>query len=869
MATSTAVRLPTDVRPLKYSITLKPNLEEFTFSGEETIEVQVATPTSRILVNASELQVSSAQVTLGDGTVLAAVDIALDEASETAAFTFEGEIPQGDASLDVHFTGILNDQLRGFYRSHYTDTGGGQRPLATTQFEATDARRAFPCWDEPSIKATFQVTLVVPSNMVAISNMTVERESPVEGGAKAVSFAESPRMSTYLLAFIVGDMASVEATAPGGTLIRVWTTRGKEQQGQFALENAVRLLEYFNDYFGIPYPLKKLDHIAIPDFAAGAMENWGAITYRETALLYDPENSAANTRQRILEVVAHEMAHMWFGDLVTMEWWDDLWLNESFASWMGDKAVDHLYPEWQMWTQFVLHDTTAGLSLDGLRNSHPIEVEVKDPAEIRELFDAISYSKGAATLRMLEEFLGAETFRRGLHAYLSGHQYGNTRTEDLWSALEEASGQPVTAIMNTWVKQMGYPLLQVETRRSNGELQLDLSQRRFLYDALLGKTEEDQSLWQVPVGITRQGSPDQTSLLVSQRQATVSLNPSGATSAEGWVKVNAGQTGFYRVSYSPEEWARLQVAVEGMQLPATDRLGLQNDAYALVRAGLLPATTFLSLAEAYKQDDDASVWGDLAINLRSLERLLFDEPYLDEFRGFAGGLFRQVVQRVGWNARPGEGHLDSLLRSTVLGQIGHYGDPEVLEAARTRFGRYQEDPASLHPDLRSVVFGLAAQQGDSSTYETLWGLEKKATLHEEKMRFLMALSSFRQEGLIQETLNRSLSIDDVRSQDAVPVVTVVASGQAGRDLAWEFVKENWEEFDRRYGRGGFAIARLVGSTGAFTTLERAQEVEKFFHDHPVPSAQRTVHQSLERIRLNAKWLEVNRQGLAAWFASRR
>ena len=867
MASPTALRLPTNVRPLRYALTLIPNLDDFTFTGEETVDLQVVEPTTRITVNAAELQISRGELTTEDGKTVSAQDIAVDEASETVIFSFNQEIPPGAVALNIRFSGVLNDQLRGFYRSQYTASDGQQRSLATTQFEATDARRAFPCWDEPAVKATFKVTLVVPTDMTAISNTQVESENPLGGGTKAVEFAETPRMSTYLLAFIVGDFASVEATAPNGTLVRVWATRGNEEKGRFALENGVRLLSFFNDYFGIPYPLAKLDHIAVPDFAAGAMENWGAITYRETALLYDPENSSANTRQRIMEVVAHEMAHMWFGDLVTMEWWNDLWLNESFASWMGDKAVDHLYPEWHMWTQFVSQDTHAGLSLDGLRNSHPIEVEVTDPAQIRELFDAISYSKGGATLRMLEEFLGADTFRQGLHAYLSAHQYANARTQDLWAALEEASGQPVTTIMNTWVRQTGYPLIQVDTRRDGARVHVDLSQRRFLYEHLLEHGEEDRTLWQVPVGIARAGDAREVSVLMAEQGAEVTLGGESPPDTNDWVKVNTGQTGFYRVNYPAEEWARLRDAVEGLQLPATDRLGLQNDAYALMRAGFAPATLFLSLAEAYKGEDNSTVWSDLSANLRGLENLLVNEPYLPKFQSFARGLFQGIVQRVGWDARPGEGHLDSILRGTVLGQMGAYDDPQVLEEAVGRFQRFLEAPASLHPDLRGVVFALAAQGGDRAIYDGLWDLERKADLHEERVRLLGALTRFRDRGLLQETLDRSLS-NEVRSQDTVMVLVSVAGNRHGRDLAWSFIKANWSELDRRYGRGGFAIMRLVGITGAFSTPDMAWDVEEFFKSNPTPSAQRTIQQSLERIRLNVKWLERNRQELAEWFADR-
>ena len=867
MATPSPFRLPSDARPTRYSLTLTVDLEGFSFKGEEIIDIEVAAPTTQITINAAELQIAGAQIVPTGGVTQSATSIDLDETHETVSFSFGDTIPRGDAKLSIQFSGTLNDQLRGFYRSQYADGQGQQRLIATTQFEATDARRAFPCWDEPDIKAIFDVTLIVPADLAAISNTNVEGETPLPSGMKAVRFAQTPKMSTYLLAFIVGDFASVESTAANGTVVRVWATRGSEEQGRFALETSVGLLAYLNDYFGIVYPLSKLDHIAIPDFASGAMENWGAITYRETALLYDPANSAANTRQRIAEVVAHEMAHMWFGDLVTMEWWDDLWLNESFASWMGTKAVDHLFRDWHMWTQFIYEDTNVGLNLDGLRASHPIEAKVRNPAEIRELFDAISYRKGAAILHMLEEMLGAETFRDGLRAYLAAHQYANARTEHLWAALEAASARPVTAIMDSWVKQTGYPLLQVEAERGDSEVRLNLSQRRFLYDHLLSEDDEDQTTWQVPISVITARSAETAAQLMDGPRASVSLRNDPPSHPLDWIKVNAGETGFFRVNYSPAEWDRLGSAVKTLELPAADRLGLQNDAFALMRAGFIPAIIYLSLIEAYTDEDDVSVWSDLSGNLRSLEALLLDAPFLSRFNAFARSLFSGIIQRVGWDARPGELHLDSLLRSTVLGQAGSYGDRDILVEAEKRFARLTGDFGSLHPDIRGTVYNLAAEQGDRSTYDRLWDLEKRANLHEERMRLLGALTRFRQPELIQETLERSLS-PEVRSQDTPMVVVSAAANRHGRDLTWQWAKDNWAELDRRYARGGFAIMRLVAITGNFATLKRAQEVEEFFEAHPVPAAKRTVWQSLERIRLNVKWIETNQTQLASWFADR-
>ena len=861
MPTTDAVVLPINVRPRHYRITLQPDLDKFTFDGLELIDVEIAETTSEIVLNADEMQVHTATL-VKDGSSQRATAITPDGERETVTLSFANPIAPGAAQLDLRFTGALNDKLRGFYRSQYVNPEGEVSYLATTQFEATDARRAFPCWDEPSCKATFQLTLNIPTQMVAVSNTPIIDQAGLDAGYKSIMFARTPVMSTYLMAFVIGDLTYIEQEAVNNTRVGVWTTRGKEEQGRFALETSARMLSFFNDYFGIPYPLEKLDHIAIPDFAAGAMENWGCITYRETALLVDPDNSSAGTRQRVAEVVAHEMAHMWFGDLVTMEWWDDLWLNESFASWMGTKAVDWAFPEWQMWTQFVNMDTNRALSLDGLKNSHPIEQEVKDPSEISQLFDAISYSKGASVIRMLEQFLTPEVFQQGLHQYLNANQYANARTEHLWAALEEASQQPVTAIMGTWTGQMGYPVLRVEAHESGDHLELALSQERFVYDNLMGESEPEQMVWQVPVGVVQSGNGEGQILVMDSPQARLRLDrPAGA---DGWFKVNPLQTGFFRVNYTEADWQRLIPAISALTLPATDRLGIQNDAYALSKAGLLPVTQFLALAEAYKNEDDASVWSDLASNLRDIELLVADEPYHENFRSFARNLFGPAARRIGWEARDGEGHLDALLRSTVLSQAGSYGDPEFLSQARERFDTYVKDASSLHPDLRGLVFSLAAQGGDEETNSRLWELEKKADLQEEKIRLLLALGRFTQPELLQETLRRALT-DDVRSQDTIMVITAVAANLRGRQPAWQFVKDNWAEFDRRYGDGGFGLMRLVSICSNFVDADKLAEVETFFQEHPAPAAERTIRQALERVRLNVRWLELNRAELAGRF----
>ena len=864
MPASDAVVLPETARPSKYRIKLQPDLKNFTFDGEQSVDLLILEATSTIVLNSIDLEISNTTLH-ANGTTLTSKSVTIDKDAETATLDFGETIQPGDARLEMVFTGELNDKLMGFYRSEYTSQDGETRYLATTQFEPTDARRAFPCWDEPAKKATFEVTLVFSDEYQAVSNTPVVEEAVPGPGLKSVRFAETPIMSTYLLVFIVGNLTSIEERAAGGTTVGVWTTPGKEDQASFALDTSVKLLSYFNEYFGIPYPLPKLDHIAIPDFAAGAMENWGAVTYRETALLVDPDNSSAGTRQRVAEVIAHEMAHMWFGDLVTMEWWDDLWLNESFASWMGNKAVDWLFPEWEMWTQFVNMDTNRALSLDGLKNSHPIEQAVKNPAEVSQLFDAISYSKGASVIRMLENFLGEESFRKGLNRYLSSHMYDNARTEDLWSALETESGQPVTAIMDSWVKQMGYPVLQVESDRTGGQTTLSVTQERFVYDRFLGDGEpdsdSDNEVWRVPVSAS-QGSEESAVTVMDGRQTQIDVPGSG----DGWVKLNPLQTGFFRVNYSTEDWQRLVPAIESLELHATDRLGVQNDAYALSRAGLLPVTQFLSLAQAYKNEGDASVWSDLASNLRDIEQLISDEAIHPAYQGFAREIFGPAARNIGWEPKSGEGHLDALLRSTVLSQAGSYHDPDVTAQASERFQKYLQDRETLAPDLRGVVFALAAQSGGKDVYDQIWGLEGETDLAEEKIRLLMSLTRFQRPELLNSTLADSLSAK-VRSQDSITLVAGVAANPKGRDLAWEFVKDNWAEFDRRYGGGGFGLMRLVSICSHFNSQEKADEVDSFFAEHPAPAAERTIRQALERVRLNIKWLEQNRQELTDWFAT--
>ena len=855
MSAKERVLLPADVCPKRYQLTLRPDLRNLSFSGAETVEVEVRTATDRIVLHAAELEIRSA-VLEQDGVSMAPERIELNEGDETVSVLLGRPLKPGSARLSFDFAGQLNDKLRGFYRAVYS-VGGEQRVMAVTQFEPTSARRAFPCWDEPALKAVFDVTLVVPRDRLAISNMPPESTGEGPDGLKTVRFAPTPVMSTYLLAFIVGEFDWVEEQTQEGVPIRVYTPVGQREQGRFALAAACRTLSFFEQYFAIPYPLPKLDMIALPDFEAGAMENFGAVTYRETMILVDPEESSAATRQTVAIVVAHEIAHMWFGDVTSPSWWRDLWLNEGFASWAGNMAVHDLFPDWDMWTQFVAGDFSSGLGLDALENSHPVEVEVYDARQINEIFDAISYSKGASVIRMLAAFLGRETFRRGLQRYLKRHEFANATTEDLWHALEEESGQPVKQMMDTWTKQTGYPLVSVDMEQD----ELKLRQTRFS----LNRTPDREAArrWSIPLGIRAEGAEDAYHVLEGD-SATVPVSGTRG----GWVKLNPDQTGFFRTNYSAALWERLEAAVATGELSATDRLGLESDAFAMARAGYIETPRALALASAYRQETDYTVWSDLSKNLGICDSLLCGQPAHEAFRTYAAQLHYPAFERLGWVSRRGEDHLTTLLRAKLIEALVRYGHPSVVAEALRRFDRDARGASMIEPDLRSAVYAAVVAHRGVDGYEAVLDIYRKASLHEEKVRALRVLGASSEPSLVLRALDFALS-DEVRGQDTPLAVTGVSTNPLGREAAWDFLRDNWDELDARYGEG-FIIARIVADTTAnFHTLDRAEEVETFFALHPAPSADRAVRQSVERIRVNARWLLRDGKSIEGWLEAFR
>ncbi|XP_015084853.1 aminopeptidase M1 [Solanum pennellii] len=843
-------RLPKFAVPKRYDLKLKPDLVTCKFAGAVDISLDVVSPTKFIVFNAAELSVDPKTVHFkSSNKVFEALEVGLIEEDEIMVVEFGESLPVGFGVLSLAFEGTLNDRMKGFYRSTY-EHNGEKRNMAVTQFEPADARRCFPCWDEPACKATFKITLEVPSELVALSNMPVEEEK-VTGNLKTVHYQESPIMSTYLVAIVVGLFDYVEDQTSDGIPVRVYCQVGKANQGNFALHVAVKTLPLFKEYFGAPYSLPKLDMIAIPDFAAGAMENYGLVTYRETALLYDDKHSAAANKQRVATVVAHELAHQWFGNLVTMEWWTHLWLNEGFATWVSYLATDSLFPEWKIWTQF-LEEATEGLRLDGLAESHPIEVDINHAGEIDEIFDAISYRKGASVIRMLQSYLGPESFQRALASYIKKYACSNAKTEDLWSVLQEESGEPVNKLMNSWTKQQGYPVVSVKIN----DQKLECEQTQFL---LSGSHGDGQ--WIVPLTLCCGSYEARKSFLMQEKSEALDVKDLlGSSSSKGnpWIKVNVEQTGFYRVKYDDELSARLRYAIERKVLSTNDKYGILDDSYALSMACHQSLSSLLALMASFREELDYTVLSNLISISYKVARIVAEAvPDLqNHIKLFFINLFQFSAERLGWDPKEGESHLDAMLRGELLNALASFGHDETINEAVRRFHIFLDDrnTAVLPPDLRKAVYVAVMQRvnkSDRSGFESLLRIYRETDLSQEKTRILGALASCRDPEIILEVLN-FLLCSEVRSQDCVFGLAVSFEG---RETAWNWLKEKWDHIHKTFG-SGFLLTRFISATvSPFSSYEKAKEVEEFFASRTKPYIARTLKQSIERVHINANWVQ--------------
>jgi puromycin-sensitive aminopeptidase len=826
-------RLPRTVVPSRYDLTLEPDLDAGTFDGTVEVRLEVREPVTEIVLNANELRLDEAALVADDGRTVEVSKILTDDDAERATVDLAETAEPGRWTLRISFRGELNPRLTGFYRSTYRDEGGKTQVIGTTHFEATDARRAFPCWDEPDLKAVFAMTMVVKDGLAAVSNgPEVERESLGHGRVR-IRYADTMKMSTYLAAWVVGRLELSEPADARGVPVRIVHVPGKEHLTAFASEVSVHSLNWFADYYGIPYPEAKLDNVALPDFAQGAMENVGCVTYREQVLLIDPARSTQEEQLGVAETVAHELAHMWFGDLVTMRWWNGIWLNEAFATFMSMLAVDDLRPDWEIWNTFT-RDRTNAFEIDALETTRPIEYEVRSPDDASGMFDTLTYVKGGAVLRMLEQWLGADRFRDGIRRYLGKHAYGNTETHDLWDALEEETGEPVRRIMDAWIFQPGYPAISVSLEGGR----VRFSQRRFI-----PSRDDGETTWPVPL-MVRQVSGD------DERVDRILIEADGIElelfAPDAVVVANADSASFVRVWYDDE--LRSRVVARAMDvLSPIERYSLVDDAWAAVVAGKASAGAFLDLVQRFPDETDLRVWQAILGGLGWLDRFVEGEPR-ERLRAFVRDLVRPALARLGWDASEDESDLTRALRGQLVQSLAVLGaDPETLARCRELELEGEGDPQLLQAAVEAV-----AAEGTAEDLDRYWQRYRSATTPQEEERYLFATSRFPGEPEVERILASAMS-DEVRTQDAPYLLARSTTNRHQGPRVWRFIADRWAEMQDR-----FASSNIIGLASGIRYLtdpEVVDEVEAFFREHDIPQNHLMLQQGLERMRVAAKLRE--------------
>jgi aminopeptidase N len=850
--TGQRVQLPLTIMPVRYELTVKPDTEKLTFDGSVRVEIEVLTPTNEIVLNAADLEFD--KVVLDDQSAEAPT-VTLDANLQTATFSFSQPIATGHHHVAIDYRGKIYERPQGLFAISYDTDHGRQRMLAT-QFEAADARRFLPSWDEPARKAIFAVSVITPANQSAVSNMPVMAVQDLPGGSKRVRFHETPTMSSYLLFLGIGDFERRE-TDVGGTTIGVVTKRGDAEKARFALDSAAGLLRYFNDYFGVLYPLPKLDLIAVPGGGGfSAMENWGAIMFFEHALLIDPDLSTESDRQRVFIVVAHEMAHQWFGNLVTMEWWDDLWLNEGFASWMETKVTDHFHPEWRMWLQSEAARQRA-MRQDARKTTHPIVQPVLNVEQAGQAFDSITYSKGQAVIRMLEGYVGEAAFREGVRSYMREYAYDNTETADFWSKLEAATaGKPVSEVARDFTEQPGVPLISAGTGAcsADGGTLLTLNQGRF------GVDEESRHplIWHTPVAAVAVGSETAAAkLLVTGSDAAALTLPVCAP-----VKINAGQTAYFRSAYSQSDFEAL--ADRFNALDAADQLGLLYDTVALGEAGAAPMANFLQLTRKLGADDDPVVWNQLAGTLAALDELYAGMPERRAaFRAYARSILAQVFSRVGWHPGSDEANNVTVLRETLIDRLGRFDDQDIIAEARRRFSAFLRDASSLPAAIRRPTLQVVTRKADAGTYERLLELARKAKSPLEQQQFYNALASTEDPALAARSLDIAIS-SEVPLTVGLSMVRRVAAENP--DLAWRFALDHRDALYSKLGpieRYGFFPSLAAASTNSDRLAELRAFIDQNIPAHARQSAERAYSELAFKLKVRAERLPEIDRWLAA------
>lgn len=841
-----AQRLPETVRPQHYSLVLTPDLKSATFTGSEKIDVQIQKPVDAITLNAIEIKFQSVKAKLNGKVVDAAVTEDTDK--QQATFNFHQQLPAGKLTLEIEYTGILNNELRGFYLSKTA-----KRNYAVTQFEPTDARRAFPSFDEPAFKATYDVTLVVDKGDTVISNTNIASDVAGPGDDKhTIKFATTPKMSSYLVAFLVGDFQCTSGESDG-VPIRACATPDKVELGKYAVKAAEFVLHYYDTYFGIKYPMPKLDMIAIPDFEAGAMENFGAITYRETDLLIDEKTASVGAKKNVAEVVAHEMAHQWFGDMVTMQWWDNIWLNEGFATWMEDKPVAAWHPEWNI-PQDVAEQLDGTLNYDAQRVTRTIRAKADTPDEINQMFDGISYGKAGAVLSMVENYLGEETFRRGVHNYLAAHMYGNATAEDFWNAQTAESHKPVDKIMDSFVSQPGVPILTFSDPQ-NGSVAV--SQQRFFLSPS-AKADKAQT-WTLPVCMKANGGKEDCEVLSSAQQTL-------KTPEAAFLFANAEGKGYYRSAYPKDVYSKVVENVE-TGLSPEERISLLGDMWAQVRADKMSVGDYLTLAAAVKDDPSAAVIRTALGAVETIDtRIASTDAEHDALAAWVRKNFKPAYEKLG-AASDSDTPDKKELRSTLFGYLGTVGkDPDVIAEARQVAEKYLADPSSVEGTFAQTATGIAAVNGDPAFFDQLQKTFESSANPQLQETALRLLAVFKNQSLEHQTLDYTVS-GKVRNQDATIELLIMLQGRETRDEAWQYIQQNWDKVQAQLTTSMGAY--LVGATGSFCSAEARDQVESFFSTHKVAASERSLTRAKNQINDCIELRSAQGPKLQEWMAAQK
>ncbi|KAJ2305989.1 hypothetical protein IWW55_001663 [Coemansia sp. RSA 2706] len=871
--------LPLSLAPTHYDIHLQPDVRSGHIGGSVAVDLLVRAPTADIVLHTKTIVIDRVSVFVG-GVEAASVDtdcVAYDDEMETATIRLPVTLTPEDAPVQllIAFTGAVSEGMYGLYRSKYRDRSGQLAHMLVTQFQAKCARMAFPCWDEPAIKAEFTLTLTVPAHFEALSNMPVAHTAEL-GELKTVYFERSPRMSTYLLAIVAGELDYIEAESFSGAQgasgrrlpipCRIYTPPADIEKVRFSLDTAVRVLEQLVDMFDYEYPLPKLDLVAVPELEAGGMENWGLVLFR-TVRLFITAQTSLWIRQKAVYVIAHELSHQWFGNLVTMAWWDDLWLNEGFATWIGIHITDQLYPEWKRWDHFVIEDRQAALSADSLRSSHPIQVTIKGSADIDQVFDSITYYKGCSLIRMLSAHLGIDVFMAGVRTYLAAHAYSTATTRDLWRALEGASAIDVSSMMHSWTAHVGYPVITVDN--SVDDCVLQLRQTRYLHS---GKpsADEDRVVWWVPLGLATSESEAAHDILHT-RTGSVEI-PRGAR----WFKLNYDNAGLYRVCYSRTALQRLAVAIRQGELRTVDVVGILNDTMALVTSGYLRTSALLDMISSFKTVDGYVVWQILGYFLESLLLTWADKSAVirDQISGLALSLFAPKAAALGWTHRANEDPLVARLRAISIPRAAWAGDTSVIDQACRLFNEFYLNPDDkpFQHDFTASVFEIAVRSGDETNYARVREMyEDSQRWHlseDHRMAALGAMACTRSEKLMWQTLEYALS-DRVLPQDINIVIGfMVSSHYRSKHVLWQWFCANYQRVVDRLGECSALLGHVVGTViGEFADESMAAEIEQWFADKRTAAFDRTLPQSLEFIRVRAAWYHRDKDDVAKWFAN--